>query len=294
MYRLIAVDLDGTLLNSYGEVTDYSKKIIKKLIENGIKFIIASGRPIDSIKTIAKEIGSDEYFIAGNGAIIYDIKKDKVIYEKYLSKSKVLEIIKICEKNSISYNVYTDKTILATGLKYNVLYYYKENLKKEEDKKTNIHIVSDMYEHVKNLKEDKFLKITICEDNESIFNSIMKKIKNINGIDILDVSHMSRKVINQGTEEVSIEYYYTEISLSNVDKWTAIEYLIEKLGIKKEEVIAIGDNMNDKKMIENAGIGIVMKGSTPEVTKVADDIAIGNNDDGATKILQKYYKNINF
>ena len=294
MYRLIAVDLDGTLLNSYGEVTDYSKKIIKKLIENGIKFIIASGRPIDSIKTIAKEIGSDEYFIAGNGAIIYDIKKDKVIYEKYLSKSKVLEIIKICEKNSISYNVYTDKTILATGLKYNVLYYYKENLKKEEDKKTNIHIVNDMYEHVKNLKEDKFLKITICEDNESIFNSIMKKIKNINGIDVLDVSHMSRKVINQGTEEVSIEYYYTEISLSNVDKWTAIEYLIEKLGIKKEEVIAIGDNMNDKKMIENAGLGIVMEGSTPGVTEVADEIAPSNNEDGATKILQKYYKNINF
>jgi len=294
MYRLIAVDLDGTLLNSYGEVTDYSKKIIKKLIENGIKFIIASGRPIDSIKTIAKEIGSDEYFIAGNGAIIYDIKKDKVIYEKYLSKSKVLEIIKICEKNSISYNVYTDKTILATGLKYNVLYYYKENLKKEEDKKTNIHIVSDMYEHVKNLKEDKFLKITICEDNESIFNSIMKKIKNINGIDILDVSHMSRKVINQGTEEVSIEYYYTEISLSNVDKWTAIEYLIEKLGIKKEEVIAIGDNMNDKKMIENAGLGIVMEGSTPGVTEVADEIAPSNNEDGVTKILQKYYNNIKF
>ena len=294
MYKLIAVDLDGTLLNSYGEVTDYSKKIIKKLIENGIKFIIASGRPIDSIKTIANEIGSDEYFIAGNGSLIYDIKRNQNIYEKYLSKSKILEIIKLCEKNSISYNVYTDKTILATSLKYNVLYYYKENLKKEEDKKTNIHIVDNMYEYVSNLKKDKFLKITICDDNKNVFNAIMKKIKNISGIDVLDVSHMSRKVINQGTEEVPIEYYYTEISLSNVDKWTAIEYLIEQLGIKKEEVIAIGDNMNDKKMIENAGIGIVMKGSTPEVTKVADDIAIGNNDDGATKILQKYYKNINF
>ena len=294
MYKLIAVDLDGTLLNSYGEVTDYSKKTIKKLIENGIKFIIASGRPIDSIKTIANEIGSDEYFIAGNGAIIYDMKKDKIIYEKYLSKSKVLEIIKMCEKNSIGYNVYTDKTILTTSLKYNVLYYYKENLKKSEDKKTNIHIVDDMYEYVENLKEVKFLKITICDENKSVFNSIMKTIKNINGIDILDVSHMSRKVISQGTEQVPIEYYYTEISLSNVDKWTAIEYLIEQLGIKKEEVIAIGDNMNDKKMIENAGLGVVMEESTPAVTELADDIAQNNNRDGVVKILQKYYKNINF
>ena len=294
MYKLIAVDLDGTLLNSYGEVTEYSKKIIKKIIENGIKFIIASGRPIDSIKTIANEIGSNEYFIAGNGSLIYDIKKNTIIYEKYLSKLKVLEIIKICEKNSISYNVYTDKTILATSLKYNVLYYYKENLKKEEDKKTNIHIVDDMYEYVKNLEEDKFLKITICDENKSVFNSIMKTIKNINGIDILDVSHMSRKVISQGTEQVPIEYYYTEISLSNVDKWTAIEYLIEQLGIKKEEVIAIGDNMNDKKMIENAGLGVVMEESTPAVTELADDIAQNNNRDGVVKILQKYYKNINF
>lgn len=294
MYKLIAVDLDGTLLNSYGEVTEYSKKIIKKLIENGIKFIIASGRPIDSVKAIAKEIGCNEYFIAGNGAIIYDIQKDKTIYEKYLSKSKVLEIIKICEKNSISYNVYTDKTILATSLKYNVLYYYKENLKKEEDKKTNIHIVDNMYEYVKNLKEDKFLKITICDDNKNVFNAILKKITKISGIDILDVSHMSRKVINQGTEEVHIEYYYTEISLANVDKWTAIEYLIGKLGIEKEEVIAIGDNMNDKKMIENAGLGIAMKGSTPLITKVANDIAVSNDEDGVVEILQKYYKNINF
>ena len=294
MYKLIAADLDGTLLNSYGEVTDYSKKIIKKIVENGVKFIIASGRPIDSIKIIAKEIGSDEFFIAGNGALIYDIKKDEIIYEKYLSKSKVLEIIKICEKNSISYNVYTDKTILATNLKYNVLYYYKENLKKEENKKTNIHIVDNMYEYVNNLKEDKFLKITICDDNKNVFNSIMKKIKSISGIDILDVSHMSRKVINQGTEEIPIEYYYTEISLSNVDKWSAIEYLIKKLKIKKEEVIAIGDNMNDKKMIENAGLGIVMKESTPSITKVSNDIAPGNNEDGVAKILQKYYKNINF
>lgn len=294
MYKLIAVDLDGTLLNSYGEVTDYSKKTIKKLIENGIKFIIASGRPIDSIKTIANEIGSDEYFIAGNGAIIYDMKKDKIIYEKYLSKSKVLEIIKMCEKNSIGYNVYTDKTILTTSLKYNVLYYYKENLKKSEDKKTNIHIVDDMYEYVENLKEVKFLKITICDENKSVFNSILKKIKNIRGIDILDISHMSRKVINQGTEEVAIEYYYTEITLSNVDKWTAIESLVEKLNIKKEEVIAIGDNMNDKKMIENAGLGIVMEGSTPAVTEVADEIAPSNNEDGVVKILQKYYDNINF
>ena len=277
MYKLVAIDLDGTMLNSYGIVTENTKNVIKKVIEQGTEVIIASGRPIDSIKTIAKEIGSNNYFIAGNGALIYDIKNEKTIYEKYITKQKVLEIIKICEE-----------------LKYNVLYYYKENLKKEENKKTNINIVKDMYEYVKEMEEDKFLKITVCDDNKTVFNYIMKKLKKINGIEVLDVSHMSRKVIRQGTEDIPIEYYYTEISLSNVDKWDAIKFLITKLEIKPEEVIAIGDNINDKKMIENAGLGVVMKGSTPVVTEVADYITDSNNDEGVAKILQKYYKNINF
>lgn len=294
MYKLVAVDLDGTMLNSYGAVTENTKNTIKKVIKNGTDVVIASGRPIDSIKAIAKEIGSENYFIAGNGALIYDIKKNEIIYEKYLSKQKVLEVIKICEQNSISYNVYTDKTILATALKYNVLYYYKENLKKEENKKTNINIVKDMYEYVKNMEEEKFLKITICDSNQTVFNSIIRKIRKISGIETLDVSHMSRKMIRQGTEDIPIEYYYTEISLAAVDKWNAIKFLMEKLNIKEDEVMAIGDNINDKKMIENAGLGIVMKGSTPVVTSVANDIAEGNNEDGVAKILQKYYKNINF
>lgn len=288
MYKLVAIDLDGTMLNSYGIVTEYTKKVIKETIEKGTDVIIASGRPIDSIQTIAKEIGSNKYFIAGNGAMVYDIEKDQVIYEKYMSKQKILEIIKLCEENSISYNVYTDKTILATSLKYNVLYYHKENLKKEENKKTNINIISDMYEYIKNSEEEKFLKITVCDDNKSIFNSVIRKLKKIENIDVLDVSHMSRKIIKQGTQDIPIEYYYTEISRKNVDKWYALEYLINEINISKDEVIAIGDNINDKKMIENAGMGIVMQGSTPVVTDIADYITDSNNEDGVAKALKKF------
>lgn len=288
MYKLIAVDLDGTMLNSYGIVTENTKNVIKNVINKGTDVIIASGRPIDSIKAIAKEIGSENYFIAGNGALVYDIKNDEVVYEKYMPKEKVLEIIKICEENSITYNVYTDETILATSLKYNVLYYHKENLKKEEDKKTNISIVKDMYDYVKNMNNAKFLKITICDDMKSVFNSILKKINKVKDVEVLDVSHMSRKTITQGTEEIPIEYYYTEITYKDVDKWNAIEFLAEKINIKREEIIAIGDNINDKKMIEESGLGIAMKGSTPYVTEVAKDITDTNNDEGVAKAIEKF------
>lgn len=294
MYKLVAIDLDGTMLNQYGNVTENTKNTIKKIIESGVEVIIASGRPIDSIKTIAKEIGSDNYFIAGNGAIIYDIKKQEIIYEKYLPKQKVLEVIEICEENSISYNVYTEKTILATALKYNVLYYHKENFKKEENKKTKINIVKNMYEYVKNMEEERFLKITVCDKNKAVFNSIIKRLKKIEGISILEVSHMSRKMIKHGTEDVPIDYYYTEISLENVDKWNAIKFLIKKLKINEKEVMAIGDNDNDKIMIENAGLGIAMKGGSESVINSANEVAQPNTEEGVAKILQKYYKHINF
>lgn len=288
MYKLVAIDLDGTMLNQYGVVTENTKKVIKKTIQKGTEVIIASGRPIDSIKTIAKEIGSEKYFIAGNGALIYDIQKDEIMYDKFLPRQKVLEIIKICEENSISYNVYTDQTILATALKYNVLYYQKENLKKEESKQTKISIIENIYEYVKNKKEDKFLKITICDDNQTVFQSIIRKLRKIEEIEVLDVSHMSRKTIKQGTEEKKIEYYYTEITMRNVDKWEAIQYLMEKLNISKEEVMAIGDNVNDKKMIQEAGWGVIMAGSTPEVTQIADYVTTSNNEEGVAKALEKF------
>lgn len=288
MYKLVAIDLDGTMLNSYGMVTENTKQAIKNTINKGTEVIIASGRPIDSIKTIAKEIGSENYFIAGNGALIYDIKKDEIIYEKFMNKQKVLEIIKICEENSISYNIYTEKTIIAKGLKYNVLYYYKENLKKEENKKTNITIVEDVYEYIKNLENEKFLKITVCDETKSVFNSIIRKLRTVEDIDVLDVLHMSRKMIKQGTEDVPIEYYYTEISLKDVDKWKAIEYLANKMNISKDEIIAIGDNINDKEMIENAKVGIAMGQSTPVITEIADFVTLNNNEDGVAKALEKY------
>jgi len=113
----------------------------------------------------------------------------------------------------------------------------------------------------------------------------MRKLKEIEEIEVLDISHMSRKVIKQGTQEIPIEYYYTEISSKNVDKWSAIEFLQQKIKLKKEEIIAIGDNINDKKMIENAGLGIAMGQSHPTVKMVANQITTSNLEDGVARAL---------
>ncbi len=286
MYKLATIDLDGTMLNQYGLITQRTKDAIERVQANGLEVVIASGRPTDSVKIIAKEINSKKYFISGNGAIIYDIANEQIIYENVLKKQKALEIIKICDDNSIYYNIYTEKEIIAKSLQCNVLYYHKENLNKEERNRTHINIIEDIYDYVAN-RNEKIVKITICDSHQTIFKSIMKRLKEISEIEVLDVSHMSRKIIRQGTEEVPIEYFYTEISAKNVDKWNAIEFLKEKMQIETRDIVAIGDNMNDKKMIENAGLGIAMGESTPVVKAIADKVTDSNWEDGVAKALEE-------
>ncbi len=287
MYKLVAIDLDGTLLNSYGEVSEENRKAIKMAIEKNVNLVLASGRPIMSVKNLATELGTSNYIICGNGAITYDTQKEEVIYDKFLEKNKVLQVIKICEENSIYYNVYTEDTILTKSLNYNTLFYNQENANKSDDRKTNISIVQDIYKYVEE-NEKNYLKITICDNDKIVFNSIIRKLRNIKNVDVLDVAHMSRKMIKDGTEDVEINYYYTEITNMNVDKWWAIEDLSKRLGIKREEIIAIGDNINDKQMVENAGLGIMMGNSAPYIKEVANVIVSNNDDDGVAEALNKY------
>ena len=288
MYKLITIDLDGTLLNRYGEVTEYTKNVIKRTTDKGVLVVLASGRISESVLTIAKEIGANKYYISGNGSVLYDMQKDEIIYENYLNKEKVLEIIELCDKNSIYYNIYTENAVLAKSLNYNVAFYNYENTKKSSDKKTDINIVEDMYSYIKNSNINKFLKITICDESKIVFSSIIKKIKNIEDIDVLEVSHMSQKKIKTGTKEVEVGYFYTEVSSKNVDKWFAIEKVMQIENIKKEEVMALGDNNNDIIMIKNAGLGVAMGHSNDEVKKVADYITENNNEDGVAKAIEKY------
>lgn len=291
MYKLIAIDLDGTLLNTYGEISENTKSAIKKAKQNGSEVIIASGRSLDSLKVFADEISSNRYIIAGNGSIIYDIQKKEIIYEKCIPKIKALNIIKMCEENSITYSVYTNDKIIADSLRYNILYYYKQNLKKDPSKKTNIVIVSNIYDYIKN-NDEKVMKISICDKHKSVFNSILKAFSEFDGIKLLDISHASRKVITNGTEEVTIEYFYTEIIEKNVDKWHALHYLSKLLNISTNEIMTIGDNINDKKMIEQAGLGIAMKGSLDQVINVANHVSDFDNDhDGVAKSIEKYIFN---
>lgn len=241
-----------------------------------------------SVKNLSKQIGASNYIIAGNGTMLYDIKKEKVIYNQFMDKEKVLNIIEICEKNSIYYNIYTENSIIAKSLNYNVLYYNYENTKKPEGKKSNINIVENVYNYMKDINTSNVLKIMICDESKIIFERMIQKLKQINDISVLEVAHMSRKIIREGTKDVSIEYFYTEITNKNVNKWTATKFLMNMLNINEEEVAAIGDNVNDKEMVEQSALGVAMGGSYLEVNKIGN-VVVGNNDeDGVAEAFERY------
>lgn len=288
MYKLIAIDLDGTLLNSYGQVSNNNKEAIKKAIDKNVEIVLASGRPIMSVKNIANEIKANNFMICGNGAITYDLQKNEIIYNRFLEKSKVLQIVKICEENSIFYTVYTKDEIITKSLNYHVLFFNQENANKPEDKKTHITIMQNIEEYIQNREENDYLKITVCDTDKIIFDSIIRKLKEVREIDVLDVEHMSRKVIKDGTDNISMEYFYTEITNINVDKWQAIQDLANKLQIDSSEIIAIGDNINDIEMVKNAGVGIMLDNAAPYIKESADFVAKDNDNDGVTQVIEKY------
>lgn len=254
MYKLIAIDLDGTLLDSYGDVSDENKKAVENAINKNIEIVLTSGRMSSSVKGIAEDIKANNYMISGNGALIYDLKNKEILYNECIPKEKLLKIVRVCEENSIYYTINTEKYILSKSLNYNLMYYYYENSKKAESKKTNINIVENVEKYIEENDIGEITKITISDETKIIFNGIIKKLNEIRGINILEVSNMSRKIIKSGTEKVELKYFYTEITNENVNKWQALKELANYLRIKKEEVVAIGDNLNDLEMITNAGL----------------------------------------
>ena len=287
MDKLIAIDLDGTLLNSYGEISQGNREAIEYALKNNVEVVLASGRDPKTMEKMSLNLGIKNYLIAGNGASIYDIKQEKNIYEKFIKQEKALKIIQICKENSIFLNLYTDKGIITESLNFNVKVFNSENTLKALEKQTNIEVVKDLYQYAKE-NQLNILKIIVCDESKIIFNNIIQKLKMIGGVEVLDVEHMSRKKIRIGTEEIDVEYFYTEISSKNVDKWNALEFLMGKLGIKKEEVMCIGDNINDKKMVENAGVGVSMKNSALSVNEIGDFITEDNNSDGVKIAIYKY------
>lgn len=290
MYKLIAIDIDGTLLNSKGELTKRNAETIRRVTSKGVKVVLTSGRVTNSVRVIANMINADNYMICDNGASIYDIQKEKRVFAKYIDKGTVLKILDFCLENNIYYMIFTTKEIIVKDLKHMALAFYRQrhNVKSEESGISEIRYGAR--EYVQKITDD-FVRIIVCDQDRPIYNAIINKLKRYDDIEIMASPHVTRKVIKDDNATIMLDYSYAELLPKGVNKWFAISKLIEKLDIKREEVIAIGDNFNDIEMIKNAGLGVAVNNGSPVAKEVARIVAPSNDQDGVAMLLEQYVLN---
>lgn len=287
MYKFVAIDIDGTLLNSRGQLSQRTKDAVRRVTKTGAKVVLTSGRVTSSTKKIAEELNVDRYIICDNGASIYDREEERFLHEAHIDKQTILEILSTCIENNIYYMVFTPTKIIVKDLKHMALAFYKQRHHCRDEATGMNEIVYGGRDYIENLDEP-FNRIIVCDQDRVVCNSIVNRLKTYDSVDLMAPPHIANKKIIEDGKEIFITYCYAELLPKNTNKWSAIETLIYKLNIKPNEVIAIGDNFNDIDMIKNAGLGVAMNNGSPVAKEVADVVAPSNDKDGVAVVLEQY------
>lgn len=275
MYKIVMLDLDGTLLDDNKNVSNKNIEIINKIYrEKNIIFVIATGKNINDIKYVIDAIGEgiNQYVIASNGAVIKDNINKKYILKRYLSDNEVINIIDEYKKHNLTGLIQTEQgPVIENKLAAEVeKYTYTENLKKYvlDNKISNITLITPMGKE---------------EDLILLKNELGNKFDTLDTTAVCDFTHT-----NNGK---TYTCKYIDVMKKGSTKANAIKILIEYLNISKEEVIAIGDGGNDIPMFEIAGYKIAMGNANEYVKTKADYITDTNNKDGVAKALEYvFYK----
>lgn len=270
-YKMICIDMDGTLLNSKHEVSERNKKAIKEAIEKGIVVAITTGRIFKSAKIYADLLGIETPIVASNGGFIKEQDKEEIIYKSALTYDQLKVIDSVIKKHNLNvyYNLYNG-IILEKTLNENHAYKQtNRKAKRNEDKITILENV-DVDKAFKENEGD-ILK-AICIENENIdaLNRAKKELREIEGLEVVSSWSNNFEVMPKGT-----------------CKWSGIKQLAKILGIKENEIICIGDSENDLSMIQNAGFGIAMGNARKDVKEAAKYITDNNECDGVGKAIEK-------
>jgi Cof subfamily protein (haloacid dehalogenase superfamily) len=262
--KLIVSDMDGTLLNSRHEVSPEFFELFPKLRKNGILFAVASGRQYYSLRERMDRIKDELIYIAENGAIVMENGEQKHIQP--MQPEKVQEIInKVRELGGRKYLVLCGKEqayIESTDPEF-----IKPFLEHYEKYK-----VVDALEEV---KDDVFLKLTICDLDGAEENSLPH------------VKHFQNELQVKLAGKIWVDFNHKEAQKGNALK--AVQQLLD---ISKEETMAFGDFLNDIELFDHAGIGYAVANAHPEVKKAAQYLTASNDENGVEQVLGELLQEI--
>lgn len=255
MIKLVASDLDGTIIDKNNYIDESNFKAIKDLNNHKMNFVICTGKTYSITKDVCGKFNAS-YGIFGNGNQIVDLKNGKEIYKNFLSKNDVLSCIDIAKNHNLHVHVYTDKEVVSEKLLYLDLRNYK--LKSSMEFK----IVNSIKDYISkhNLQVSK-LVVSSTTSTDAVKNEILNSL-DVDATTIRKMGIYKDSIINK-------EYEYIDITPKNVNKDTALKILGNYLNINTDEMLTIGDNLNDFDMIKNAGVGVAVANAYDEIKQVA-------------------------
>ena len=264
-YRMIVLDLDGTLTNEKKEVTPHTFRALMKAQESGVKVVLASGRPTYGIVPLATQLRLKEfggYILAYNGGRVIDCATGATVYNQELDPAVVPLLHDEAKAAGMEILTYQGEGIAAT-------------------KKANKYVLQEAcinkmpveeYTDFKNQIEFPINKCLIVGDP-----------KPLHQLELRLASQMEGKLSVYRSAG-----FFLECVPPGIEKAHSLAKLIATLGIAREEVIACGDGYNDKGMIEFAGLGVAMANASTEVQDAADYITYSNEEDGVAHVVEKF------
>nr|WP_314835588.1 Cof-type HAD-IIB family hydrolase [uncultured Flavobacterium sp.] len=261
---MLVLDMDDTLLTDDHTISNENATMLFKAQELGVYVVLASGRPTPAMTAYAKELQLDNSFmISYNGAVITDLKEDKIIFEQTLSQQQIHELYDYSLKSKTHIITYVDGKIVSetdseyievertiTGLEHNKVLNFKDAVKSAA------------------------IKCILLEE-PSYLKEVEKDLK-------LAMPHLSVCMSKP---------FFLEVAQNGIDKGASIKFLAEKLNILQSEIIAVGNAGNDLTMIEYAGLGVWVDNVDPELRDKADVIVASNNNHGVAEVVRRFILN---
>ena len=274
VYRMVAIDLDGTLLRKDGTMGERTRLALQAAVRQGIKVVICTGRRFRTTLPILAELQLAVPVIVHGGQLIKDAGTYETLHHNYLSKDFSLEVVKFLKAHGVTPIVYVD--LFAQGID---IYLDNErdghpfHLKYLQLNRSHCHFVGD----VTRVFCPQTIHVGALADRPSL-ERLNVRIEREFG------SSVRHLIMNNTNDEGA----FLEIMNSDSSKWRALSRLIEMEGLTPEEVICIGDEINDLEMIRHAGLGVAMGNAIQAVKAVAGYITCSNEEDGVAHVVEQF------
>jgi Cof subfamily protein (haloacid dehalogenase superfamily) len=264
MYKMIAIDVDDTLINDQLLVSEPTKAALAKAADAGVIITLATGRMYASAKQIARQVKLNVPLITYQGSLVKNLLDETILYERSVPKEMAQFLYDYSEKHGLHLQAY-----------YNDELYVKEENQKVIDysKLSNIPYVveSDLHK----LIQKPMTKMLFIDEPEYLDTIAADLHQHIGG-----QVHMTKS-----------KPHFLEILHKEGTKGHAVQFLANHFGLDCSQVIAIGDSWNDREMLEVAGLGVAMENAVESLKEIADYITLSNNEEGVKHVIEKFIFN---